>query len=265
MSRSDKIIVTPGTKYNHLTFLREAEPYITPSTKHKVTMWVCQCDCENQTIITTRATAVRNGTTKSCGCIQKKKAKENMIKNHKKTSLKGQNFGNLEVLEGTQNRLYNEIVWKCKCHYKKENGVECGNIFFINTSGVYTKDNCGQHFIRSKGENKIVQILNENNISFEKEKKFSTCLSVKQSPLKFDFYVNNSYIIEYDGEQHFQYYENGSWGSKDEWNEARKNDRIKDQWCKDNGIPLIRIPYTRYNTLELKDLLLDSSSFIVNN
>ena len=69
MSRSDKIIVTPGTKYNHLTFLREAEPYITPSTKHKVTMWVCQCDCENQTIITTRATAVRNGTTKSCGCI----------------------------------------------------------------------------------------------------------------------------------------------------------------------------------------------------
>lgn len=265
MSRSDKIIVKPGTKYNHLTFLREAEPYITPSTKHKITMWVCQCDCENQTIITTRATAVRNGTTKSCGCLQRKKAKEILIKNHKKTQLVGQNFGNLEVIEETPNRLYNEIVWKCKCHYKKNNQTECGNIFFVNTSGVYTKDNCGQHFVRSKGEEKIVQILEQNHIPYEREKRFPTCLSnLKKAPLKFDFYINNSYIIEYDGEQHFQYYEQGSWGTKEEWAEARINDRIKDQWCKDNDIPLIRIPYVCYDTLELKDLLLESSSFIID-
>lgn len=35
-----------------------------------------------------------------------------------------------------------------------------------------------------------------------------------------------------------------------------KRDAIKNQWCKDNNIPLIRIPYTRLNNLSIKDLIL---------
>jgi hypothetical protein len=45
--------------------------------------------------------------------------------------------------------------------------------------------------------------------------------------------------------------------------DAQKHDAIKTQWCKDNNIPLIRIPYTEYNKLCLEDLLLETSKFII--
>ena len=37
---------------------------------------------------------------------------------------------------------------------------------------------------------------------------------------------------------------------------------MKSQWCKENNIPLIRIPYTQYNNLTIDDLKLDTSNFI---
>ena len=36
---------------------------------------------------------------------------------------------------------------------------------------------------------------------------------------------------------------------------------IKNHWCKDNNIPIIRIPYTHLDNLELSDLLLETSPF----
>jgi very-short-patch-repair endonuclease len=55
--------------------------------------------------------------------------------------------------------------------------------------------------LRSTGENKIAALLKENNISFEQEK-------ILLKNYRFDFYVNNLYIIEYDGIQHFEQREN---------------------------------------------------------
>ena len=43
---------------------------------------------------------------------------------------------------------------------------------------------------------------------------------------------------------------------------THNHDSIKSQWCKNNNIPLIRIPYTRYKDLCLEDLLLDTSNYI---
>ena len=40
-----------------------------------------------------------------------------------------------------------------------------------------------------------------------------------------------------------------------------QNDRIKDEWCKNNHIPLIRIKYTKYNTLCIEDLLLEEEKW----
>ena len=36
----------------------------------------------------------------------------------------------------------------------------------------------------------------------------------------------------------------------------QERDMIKTQWCKEHNIPLIRIPYTKYETLCIEDLLL---------
>ena len=73
----------------------------------------------------------------------------------------------------------------------------------------------------------------------------------------FDFYIDDKYLIEYDGKQHFK-----NEGFFD-YESTHRHDLIKNQWCKDNNIPLIRIPYTHYDNLCLEDLLLETSNFIV--
>lgn len=80
---------------------------------------------------------------------------------------------------------------------------------------------------------------------------------------KFDFYVNEKYIIEYDGETHYQYNLHG-WHNEEQLKAQQERDIIKNQWCKDNNIPLIRIPYTHLKDLKLEDLLLETSQFIIN-
>lgn len=63
--------------------------------------------------------------------------------------------------------------------------------------------------LRSKGEEKIKKILEENNIKFKQQYKFNNCIFPDTKyPAIFDFYVENKYLIEYDGEQHFYYKNN---------------------------------------------------------
>jgi very-short-patch-repair endonuclease len=58
--------------------------------------------------------------------------------------------------------------------------------------------------------------------------------------LPFDFYVpSTKTVIEYDGQQHFV----PVWG-QESFENVQRTDKIKNQYCKKNGIKLIRIPYT---------------------
>ena len=64
--------------------------------------------------------------------------------------------------------------------------------------------------------------------------------------------LNHAKAIEYDGEQHYK---------KDnifDYEYTHRHDEIKNQWCRENNVPLIRIPYD----LCLEDLLLETSNFI---
>ena len=92
-------------------------------------------------------------------------------------------------------------------------------------------------------------------IKYEREKRFASCKNKRTLP--FDFYVENKYLIEFDGIQHY------SNESKFYTENVKHNDKIKDTWCKKHHIPLIRIPYTHFDNLKLEDLLLDTSQFIV--
>ena len=114
---------------------------------------------------------------------------------------------------------------------------------------------CGFCCENSHGNLKISKILEEANIPYEREKRFLDCKD--KSYLPFDFYIDDKYLIEYDGKQHFK-----SEGFFD-YESTHRHDLIKNQWCKDNNISLIRIPYTHYDNLCLEDLLLETSNFIV--
>ena len=98
----------------------------------------------------------------------------------------------------------------------------------------------------SIGNNKIRMFLINNNIKFENEKTFDNCEYIKQ--LRFDFYVQQyNLCIEFDGEQHF---EKVNWDGKMTDEEMEENlklnqfrDQIKNDYCKNNGINLLRIRY----------------------
>ena len=163
--------------------------------------------------------------------------------------LTNQRFGKWTVLYKTNKRNAGGVIyWHCKCDCGKEKDV-------LGTSLRSGKSlSCGLHSNISKGNVKIADILDEANISYEIQKKFETCKDIKQLP--FDFFVNNEYLIEYDGQQHYNQ------DSIFDYEYTHSHDIMKTKWCKENNIPLIRIPYTHFDQLCLQDLLLDRSSFI---
>lgn len=172
-----------------------------------------------------------------------------IIYNTTANDLTGKIFGKWTVIESTNKRASNGcIYWHCVC--------ECGNEKDVLAQSLISGKSlsCGEHSNISRGNSKIIEILNNNNINYEIEKKFSSCKDKKELP--FDFYINNKYLIEYDGEQHFNQ------DSIFDYEYTHKHDLIKSNWCKENNIPLIRIPYTHYNYLCLEDLLLETSKFI---
>ena len=97
-----------------------------------------------------------------------------------------------------------------------------------------------------KGEIAIRNFLIKNQIEFEEQKKFEGCEYKRQ--LKFDFYLpKHNLCIDFDGEQHFKPHD---FSSKLDEKEKKKNlklvqyrDQIKNDYCKNNGINLLRIRY----------------------
>ena len=94
------------------------------------------------------------------------------------------------------------------------------------------------------------QYLSEHNIQFEAQKKFSDCRYKRELP--FDFYVPEyDLLIELDGGQHFE--EVPYFGQREGLTERTRRDTIKDKYCTDNDINLLRIGYSELDNLT-KDL-----------
>jgi hypothetical protein len=109
----------------------------------------------------------------------------------------------------------------------------------------------------SLGERKISKLLNDKNIKYIPQHKFSNCKYKKV--LTFDFYLPEyNLCIEYDGEQHFKPIE---WfGGEKSFIETQIRDEIKNKYCKDNDINLLRIPYTDKNIIKtLEEYLLNNT------
>lgn len=97
---------------------------------------------------------------------------------------------------------------------------------------------------QSKGEEMIESYLKRINVKFIQQKKFKGCKN--KNYLKFDFYIPEwNCCIEYDGQQHFMPVEH--FGGYKSFIQTQKNDKIKDNFCVDNDILLIRIPFTAVN------------------
>lgn len=114
---------------------------------------------------------------------------------------------------------------------------------------IHGKDNCPS-CKSSKGENEIKKYLENNNIKYIPQKSFNDCVNDKTGrKLVFDFYLPKQNIcIEYDGKQH--YFPIKFFGGVKEFNDITYKDNIKNEFCKNNNIKLIRISYKDKNNVE---------------
>ena len=225
-----------GQRYGRLTAIS-----LSDKKQNGKTFWNCICDCGNYTTVSTNN--LRTGKVKSCGCAHKLAKLEDLT---------NQIFGDLTVLELDTSKNYSRIHWKCKC--------KCGN--YISVAACHLKSgiiqSCGCKNNISQGEEKIKNILTANNIPFIQH----YYININNKKYYYDFYVNNQYFIEYDGIQHFQY-RNSGWNTEENFVKVIKNDNIKNNYCKENNITLIRIPYTIFKTLNIKDLQLETTQYLL--
>jgi ribosomal protein L37E len=99
----------------------------------------------------------------------------------------------------------------------------------------------------SKGEKLIRVLLETHKIDFIREKVFEGCVS--KISLPFDFYLPKfDMIIEFDGIQHFKPMD--FFGGQKSFELNKTRDQIKNVWCENNNIKLIRISYKEMNKIE---------------
>ena len=233
-------------KFGKLTVLRDSG-----QRDRREILWECQCECGQIKLVRTSRLTSKEIT--SCGskdCKYKPRIKD----------ITNQYFNNFLVLEPTDKRRTRSVVWKCQCQ-------KCNQILELSEMQLMNNFKCecskDENF-SSKGEKIIRDILLKNNINFEEQKTFETCRFLNtKAKARFDFYLpNDNLLIEYDGEQHFKYRSYG-WNDFEHFKQTQYRDKFKNQWCKENNIPLIRIPYTQLNNLSINDLLLETSKFVV--
>ena len=106
-----------GKRFGRLVVLRRTEDMVSPSGSKDVT-WECQCDCGN--IKNVRASSLKSGRTKSCGCLEEESRRK---KRKYSSDLTGQKFGKLTVVSQAESVFDDNgkeiIQWNCNC--------ECGN------------------------------------------------------------------------------------------------------------------------------------------
>ena len=192
-------------------------------------VWQCQCSCGNITEVPTGN--LQTGHTRSCGHLH-----NTLIAN--RGDIVGQRYGRLVVEKFLYSNENKQCVWQCKC--------DCGN----STTGTTNQLNSGKKLscgcLKSKGEQKIIELLQQYS----------------GRPFIFDFYINNQYLVEFDGEQHFFYKEQG-WSNLENFTKTKMRDEYKNEWCERNNIPLIRIPYTHFDSLNISDILLEDTTWLV--
>lgn len=243
-----------GKTYGYLTVISLNNEYKKEhNIKSKNSYYKCQCKCGNYT--TVRINALTSGEIKSCGCLKKEQEKKNLVHGITLIDLTGKKFGLLKVIKRDTNiEDSNDPRWLCQC--------ECGTIKSIRGSCLRSEStiSCGCLHM-SAGEYKIFQILKENNISFLYDSNyFPTLKTINNRKGRYDFIIldndnNPIRLIEFDGKQHYEpipYF-----GGEEQLKIQKINDEIKNQFAKENNLPLIRIPYYCINEISYENLFND--------
>lgn len=146
---------------------------------------------------------------------------------------------------------------KTKWDYRVELKCEKGHIFKMSLKSLINGSKCSLcNGFKSKGETKIYNYLLDSEYDFESEFTFDDLKH--KIKLRFDFAVfigDDIKLIEFDGEQHFRPIQFGGMSiekSEELFKDNVKRDEIKNKYCADNNIDILRIPYYEYDNIEIR-------------
>ena len=119
--------------------------------------------------------------------------------------------------------------------------LSCNHIYKVRPSDFVSGKRCPR-CKASHGEKKIERWLKSEGCEFETQFRFDDCRV--ERPLPFDFAIfkrNKVIVIEYQGIQHYKAV--SIFGGIDGYNKRVMYDNVKRNYCKNNHIELIEIPY----------------------
>ena len=209
-----------GKKFNRWTVLY----FDKENRKSNMLHWICKCDCG--TIKSVCGRDLRNGKSKSCGCLKNEINRKRCSENVKTKKLKEEYpelikyLVNEEDGELTLGQRSHEI--ECICPLCKERKTYKSTRDFYKYGFVC--QNCSSKI--SYPNRFIYKFLTQLGIEFETEKMFDW-LGKK----RYDFFIPSlSCVIEAHGQQH---YTNSLWSTVEE---QHKNDMLKENLALSNGI-----------------------------
>lgn len=217
-----------------------------------VPKWKCQCDCGKITYVSTGG--LDRGTS-SCGCIN---GFQNRI-NAADYDLTGQSIGYLTVLErvpcpdNTRKAYY-----KCLC--------DCGKETIAKGTDLRNgrRGSCGCKHRMSLGELAIKKVLDENQIDYLYDTPYFKDLIMSGGGRgRYDFILINKEkqpyrLIEFDGRQHTDEISIWYLKSHSSWfQNVEQNDKIKNDYAREKGLPLVRIPYNKIKDINYNMLMSD--------
>lgn len=233
-----------GQRFNFL----EVVSYNKELSKEKrQTYYNCKChNCNRDRLVPIRASYLKNGNSKSCGCLNDDAHRENLI---------GKTFGQLKVISLNKEKTYDEdrkstgSIWNCEC-------LKCHSICTVAAKTLKSGRQYSCGCLKSKSESKIKELLEINHISFIQQYLFKDLIGEKDC-LKFDFAIfeldNLVCLIECQGEQHYNPVDH--FGGEKQFLRQQSYDNKKREYCKKHNLKLIEIPYWDFDKIDSEYLL----------
>jgi len=178
---------------------------------------------------------------RGCGCAQCRGTKIGKRQTHttkifieKAKNIHGEEYDYRDVQYTRTNKKVKIFCKHCETYFLQ---IPTGHL------RGYGCPNC----IESKGERKIREFLVCKNLEFIEQYGFDKQLKYKL-PLRFDFFIPSKNIcVEFDGRQHFEPVK--YFGGTKSFIEQMKRDEIKNEFCVQNNIDLIRIPHFEFKNI----------------
>lgn len=210
----------------------------------------CTCECGN--VKNVNVYNIINNKSLNCGCGRIE------YLHSQKIDLTGKKFGKLTVIENTGEQKNGRDIYKCLC--------DCGTYCYIRSNSLTTNhtNSCG--CINTTYNNKMSEVLDELGVYYETEYHIDLSNYVDDvAYIRFDIFIPSLELaIEYDGEFHYTPipYLDEEDGIRT-LERIQYRDGVKNNFCKDHNIKLLRIPYTEKNNI--KEIIINMINDITCN